>query len=228
MSPPKEHISGLIHPHQREQIEAIGGDRGISAGLRDVVTAGLLALRGDAALIAPITELQAVADRLACITGRRTPAGAWWAPTSEAMPQPSELDQHGDVVVTPDAVGLLGDGSIVVDLKAGTITANSSGHEIALPVELADLVHPAALLPATLAGLAAAGPGRRELGLGLAVERTAAGPCRLTLQGVGAMATPLAVQVFAAELLGLLARATRESAHARMALERQLQAEVEA
>jgi hypothetical protein len=226
MSPPKEHISGLIHPHQREQIEAIGGDRGISAGLRDVVTAGLLALRGDAALIAPIEELQTLAYQLARITGRTTPAGAIWAPTPEAMPQPSELDPTGAVVATPGAVGLLGDGAVVIDMKNGTITTNSGGHEISVPVELGDLVHPVALLPATLAGLAAAGPGRRELGLGLAVERTGDGLCRVTLQGVGVSATPQAAQTFAAELLGLIARATRQSAAARVALERQLQQEV--
>lgn len=228
MSQRLENVGGMVMPHQKQQIEAIGGDRGISAGLRDVISAGLLALRGDCALIAPIQELQAVADRLACITGRRTPAGAWWAPTSEAMPQPSELDEHGDVVATVSAVGLLGDGSIVFDLKAGAITANSGGHELSLPVELGDLVHPAALLPATLAGLATAGPGRRELGLGLAVERTGDGLCRVTLQGVGASTTPTAAQTFAAELLGLIARATRQSAAARIALERQLNQEVEA
>ena len=58
MPPPLEHVSGLITPHQKQQIEAIGGDAGVSAGLRTAITAGLLALQGDCALIQPIDELR--------------------------------------------------------------------------------------------------------------------------------------------------------------------------
>jgi hypothetical protein len=223
LSEPLKHVSGLVAPRQLQQITAIGGDRGLSAGLRDVVSAGLLALQGDCALIRPVSELHALADRLAQIQGRTTPAGAWWAPTREALPSPDQLDPAGAVLVTPQAVGLIADGAVVIDLEAGELAANLAGHEVNTPIDLQDLAGPAALLPASLAGLAGAGPGRRELGLGLAVERTADDLCRVTLQGIGARCAPDTAQTFAAELLGLVARATRASAVARQQLNRQLE-----
>ncbi len=223
MSEPLKHVSGLVAPHQLQQLQAIGGDRGLSAGLRDVVSAGLLALQGDCALIRPVAELHALAERLAQIQGRTTPAGAWWAPTREALPSPDQLDPAGAVLVTPQAVGLIADGAVVIDLEAGELAANLAGHEVNTPIDLQDLAGPAALLPASLAGLAGAGPGRRELGLGLAVERTADDLCRVTLQGIGARCAPDTAQVFAAELVGLVARATRASAVARQQLNRQLE-----
>ncbi len=188
-----------------------------------MVSAGLLALQGDCALIRPVSELHALADRLAQIQGRTTPAGAWWAPTREALPSPDQLDPAGAVLVTPQAVGLIADGAVVIDLEAGELAANLAGHEVNTPIDLQDLAGPAALLPASLAGLAGAGPGRRELGLGLAVERTADDLCRVTLQGIGARCAPDTAQTFAAELLGLVARATRASAVARQQLNRQLE-----
>jgi hypothetical protein len=214
----------MIAPHQKRQLEAIGGDDGLSAGLRAVVTAGLLALQGDAALLAPVDQLHALVDKLAAVTGRRTPAGAWWAPTPDALPDPRTLDPAGSVIATPGAVLLCGTtGTLVVDLDEGKLTANNGQHEISAPIDLSDLVHPAALLPASLAGLAVAGPGRRELGLGLAIERCADDSVRISMQGVGAHGSINAAQIFAAELLALLARASRASAAARMQLEQSLQ-----
>jgi hypothetical protein len=213
----------MVPVHQLEQITAIGGDRGVSAGLRDVITAGLLALQGDCALLQPVEELQELAARLARIQGRTTPAGAWWAPTREALPSPDQLDPSGAVLVTPQAVGVLGDGALVIDLEQGVIVANLAGHEVKTAVDLTDLAAPAALLPASLAGLAGAGPGRRDLGLGLAVERTTDNLCRITLQGIGTRCTPDTAQTFGAELAGLIARAARASAQTRVELNRQLQ-----
>jgi hypothetical protein len=220
--PPLENVSAKIPQHQREQIAALAGDRGLSAGLRDVITAGLLALQGDCALIAPTDELRELADRLACIQGRRTPAGAWWAPTSEALPNPKDLEPGGAVLVTPGAVMLLGDGALVIDLGAGQITGTLAGHEVQASIDLTELVGPACLLPASLAGLAAAGPGRRELGLGLAVERTTDNLCRVTLQGIGARCSADLGQTFAAEVAGLVARSARASFDTRLQLERQV------
>jgi hypothetical protein len=213
----------MIAPHQLEQITAIGGSEGISSGLRTVVSAGLLALQSDMALLQPVEDLMVLADRLATITGRKTPAGAWWAPTREALPPTDELDPHGAVIVTPWAVGLLGDGCLVVDLEAGQISANIGGHEVNASIDLNELVGPAVLLPASIAGLAMAGPGRRDLGHGLTAERTADDLFRVSLQNIGARCCPSAAQTFAAELLGLVTRATHRSAMAREQLNRVLE-----
>lgn len=230
MSPPLEHVSGLIPQHQREQITALGGDAGVSAGLRTAISAGLLALRGDCALIQPIDELRDLASRLARIQGRRTPAGGWWAPTREALPTPEQIDHHGAVLVMPQSVGLVAGGALVIDLESGLITASSAespGSPITAEIALDDLVAPAAVLPAALTGLAIAGPGRRELGLGLAIERTGDNLCLLTLQGVGARCDAGLAHTFAAELLGLVARSARASFATRQQLEQAL-AEVKA
>lgn len=127
----------MVSEHQLQQIVDIGGSEGVSAGLRSVVSAGLLA---------PVSELHQLADKLAKIQGRRTTAGGWWAPTEDALPEPGELDPAGSVLVTPAAVGLLGDGALSIDLAAGEIAGRVSGHEITV---------------------AMAGPGRRDLGHGL-------------------------------------------------------------
>ncbi len=225
MSPPLEHVSGLIPQHQREQITALGGEAGVSAGLRDVVAAGLLALQGDCALIRPIDELRDLANRLSRIQGRRTPAGAWWAPTPEALPSHEELDSGGAVLVMPQSVGLVANGALVVDLEGGVITASNAGtpnSQITAKIDLGDLVAPAAVLPAALTGLAIAGPGRRELGLGLAIERTGDNLCLLTLQGVGARCDAGLAHTFAAEVLGLVARSAQASFATRQQLEQAL------
>ena len=226
MSPPLKNVSGMVSEHQLQQIAAIGGDAGVSAGLRSVVSAGLLALQGDAALLAPVSELHQLADKLAKIQGRRTPAGAWWAPTREALPSPDQLDPAGAVLVTPGAVALIGDGCLVVDVEAGEITANIGGHEVNASIDLNELAGPAALLPASLAGLAMAGTGRRDIGQGLTAERTADDLFRITLQGVGCQCCPSLAQTFAAELAGLVARSTHRAALTRQQLNRVLEVEV--
>jgi hypothetical protein len=223
LSEPLRHVSGLVAPHQLQQLQAIGGSRGLSAGLRDVVSAGLLALRGDSALIAPVSELHDLADKLAKIQGRTTPSGAWWAPSREALPSPDQLDPAGAVLVTPRAVGLIADGAVVIDLEASELAASLAGHEVSTPFDLNDLAAVAALLPAALAGLAAAGPGRRDLGHGLAVQRTTDDLCRISLKGIAARCSADVAQSFAAELVALVARTARASAQTRMELNRQLE-----
>ena len=223
MSEPLRHVSGLVAHHQLEQIQAIGGSKGISAGLRTTVTAGLLALRSDVALLQPVDELNALVEKLAAITGRTTPAGAWWAPTREALPSPDQLDPAGAVLVMPRAVSLVTNGTVTVDLENSELAASEAGHEISVPFDLHDLAAVAALLPAALAGLGIAGPGRRDVGHGLVVERTDGDQCRFRLKGVGASCEPDVAQTFAAELLSLQARAQRASAQTRQQLNRALE-----
>ena len=214
----------MVPEHQLQQITAIGGDAGVSAGLRTAVSAGLLALQGDAALLAPVSELLALSDRLATVTGRKTPAGAHWCPTGESLPPRDALDPHGAVVVMPQSVGLIaGDSALVVDLGDALIVARQGNQEVTASIDLAELAGPAALLPASLAGLALAGPGRRDLGGGLAVERTGSDQLRISLQGLGVNCPPDVGQVFAAELCSLVARAATASIAARIELERTLQ-----
>jgi hypothetical protein len=132
LSPPLRHISGLIPEHQLQQITAIGGDRGVSAGLRETISAGLLALAGDAALLAPVEELQALVTRLSFIQGRRTGSGALWCPDGcQSLPPAEGLNPAGEVVATPDAVALLaGCCALVVDLGEGLILAREGGREV--------------------------------------------------------------------------------------------------
>jgi hypothetical protein len=222
VSPPLETISAKIPQHQREQIAAFAGDRGLSAGLRDVITTGLLVMLPAAAPSQPTAELRELANRLARIQGRRTPAGAWWAPTAAALPAAEDLEPGGAVLVTPRQVALIAGGSVMVDLVAGQITVSDAGHESRVSIDLSELAAPAALLPIALAGLAEAGPGRRELGLGLAVERTSDDICRLSLQGVAVRCSPDVATTYAAELLGLMARSARLSFDTREALEQAL------
>ncbi len=230
MSPPLETVSARISQHQRQQIETIGGDRGLSGGLREVVTAGLLALTCDVALLSPVDELQQLVTRLSFITGRRTGSGAWWCPDNQALPPTEQLNPVGDVIATPDAVALItGSAAVVVDLADGLLVARENGREVTAEVDLAQLMAPACLLPAAVAGLANSGrTGRRELGAGLVLELTGSGAFRLSVQGHGATAPDELVMGFAAELLSLITRSMAKSAAVRRQLNEQLnQSEVE-
>lgn len=227
MSPPLEHVSGLIAPHQREQIEAIGGDRGLSAGLRDVVGAGLLALQADMALLAPVDELQQLVTRLSFITGRRTGSGAWWCPTNPALPPADQLNPVGDVVATVDAVALIADNAaVVVDLGEGLIVARENGREISSQCCLGSIMPLAASVAPAICRLGDSGPGRVQLDPTVTLERTGTGAVRLSAQGVGVIVPVEVVLSFAAELLSLCARSAAKSVAVREALERQV-AEVE-
>ena len=231
MPPNLQPVAGLIPEHQKQQIEAIGGADGVSAGLRDVVAAGLLALQGDAALLAPVEELQALVTRLSFIQGRRTGSGAWWCPANEALPSADQLNPVGDVVATPDGVALLaGNAALIVDLGAGVLVSRENGRETSIEVDITQLMQPMALLPAAIAGLAGVGQvGRRDLGAaGLALELTGSGAMRLSAQGLGVTASDEVLLCLAAELLSLATRTLAKSAAARRALnEVLLQTEVQ-
>jgi hypothetical protein len=223
LSPPLKPVSGLIEPHQLEAITAIGGDRGVSAGLRDVVALGLAAVDSDAALLLPVDQLRAMADRLDRVTGRKLPSGAWWAGCDAAMPQPAQLDRSGDVVVSPGRVVLAGEaGAIMADAGGRQLAAQDNDRHSSQPVELAELAGVAGMLSAGLVRLAQSGPGRIELGCGLTLERLEAGPGRLTLHGVGVVATMPALWMFAAEITALVAGGISEGIEIRSRLNAQL------
>lgn len=214
----------MIPEHQLQQIAAIGADRGVSAGLRDTISAGLLALAGDAALLAPVEELQALVTRLSFITGRRTGSGALWCPDGcQSLPPPEGLNPAGEVISTPDAVALLsGSCALVVDLGEGLILARQAGQEISAAITLGSLMPLAANIAPAILRLSD-GPGRVPLDPTVALERTGTGAVRLSAQGVGVVAPVEVVLSFGAELLSLATRSAARSVATREALERQLQ-----
>ena len=224
MGPPLEHVSGFIPPHQLQEINKIGADRGTSAGLRDVVVAGLLALRSDMALLQPVEDLQALVDKLANIQGRKTPSGSWWCPTDESLPSMDQLDPRGDVIAQPAAVALItGCAALVVDADAGVITIRDNGREQSVEAEPGDWMGPFCRLPAIAAHLAHQGPGRMDLGGGMALELLPVGVVRLSLQGLSVLADYTVLMRFASESLALGTRVACKSVAARLQLERQLQ-----
>jgi hypothetical protein len=222
-SEPLQPISGLIPAEHLQQVTAIGGERGVSAGVRDVIAMGLAAVNSDAALLLPIAQLEALAARLAKVTGRKLPSGAWWAASDQAMPEPSELDRYGDVVVSPGRVVLAGEaGALMADAGGRQLAAQDGERHASQPVELAELAGVAGMLSAALVRLAQTGPGHIELGCGLVLERMEAGPGRLSLRGVGAVASMPALWMFAAELTGLVAAGISEGIEIRSRLNQQL------
>ncbi len=223
MSPPLTNVSGMVSEHQRQQIEAIGGERGLSAGLREVVTAGLLAMSCDVALLAPVDELQQLVTRLSFITGRRTASGAWWCPDNRALPPTEQLNPVGDVIATRDGVALLaGSCAVVVDLGEGLILAREAGREISSQVCLGSLMPLAANIAPAILRLSD-GPGRVPLDPTVTLERSGTGAVRLSAQGVGVSAPVEVVLSFGAELLSLAARSAARSVATREQQERQLQ-----
>ena len=226
MSPPLSHVSGLIPPAHLQAIADIGGADGVSAGLRTVVAAGLATISGDApATLAAVDELQRLADRLAAITGRHTPSGAWWAPSDAAMPEREQLAPMGDVVASPRRVVLAGStGALMVDLQAGSLEAQNGTACAVTPLELRDLVGVAAMLPCALVRLSNIGPGVETLADHFTVSRLDCGLVRLTLRGVSVEAHAQAALAFGVELLGLVCRGVADGIAVRQQLDRQLEA----
>jgi hypothetical protein len=228
LSPPLVHVSGLIPPHQREQIEALAGDRGISAGVRDVIAAGLLALQSDMALLQPIADLEALVNKLSYIQGRKTPSGAWWAPTDAALPPIEQMDPLGDVIAQPMIVALTTEASVlIIDAEAGVLTIRENGAEKAMEAEFSDLMGPICRLSAVAAHLAHHGPGRVELGTGLWLRLLPVGAVRIEVDGLGVTCKFATLLQFASELISLSARAAGRSLEARLQLERQMGSTVE-
>jgi hypothetical protein len=206
-------------------VTAIGGDRGVSAGVRDVIAMGLAAVNSDAALLLPVDQLRAMADRLDRVTGRKLPSGAWWAGCDAAMPEPAQLDRSGDVVASAGRVVLAGEaGALMADAGGRQLAGQDDDRHASQPVELAELAGVAAMLGAGLVRLAQTGPGRIELGCGLVLERLEAGPGRLSLHGVGATASMPALWMFAAEITALVAAGINEGIEIRSRLNAQLEA----
>jgi len=228
MSPPREplmRVSGLVPADHLLQLQQIGGRDGLSCGLRLVVATGLAALDGQTpSLSEAVDHLDRVAAELAAVTGRRTPCGAWWAPSEAAAPEADQLDPRGDVIATPTGVVLVaGTSSLSVDLEAGQLAVIAAGRELCGPVDVQLLAPAVALIAPALLGLAAAGPGRRELGCGLAVERLGSDEVSITLQGLGPVVPAAVAWRWSAEMHGLVARGLATSVATRTALNRQLE-----
>jgi hypothetical protein len=213
----------MVAAHQREQIEAIGGSEGTSAGLRTVVSAGLLALQSDIALLQPVADLQALANQLAYVQGRRTPCGAWWCPTDESLPPMDHLDPSGDVIAQPAAVAMItGTAALIVDAENSLLTIREGGRGKSIDAEIGVLTGPICRLPAVAAHLAHQGPGRLELGAGLWLELLQSGVVRISAEGLGVVCNFTVLLRFASEALSLATRVACRSIDARMRFERQL------
>jgi hypothetical protein len=213
-----------VPQRQLDQITAIGGDRGVSAGLRDTIGAGLLALQGDAALLAPVDELHRLITRLSFISGRRTPSGALWCPDGcQSLPPPEGLNPAGEVIATPTAVALIAATStFVVDLDEELILVNENGRAISAPIALGSLMPLASNIAPAIMHLSS-GQGRVQLDSAVTVERSGSGAVRLSAQGLGVIAPVEVALGFGAELLSLCVRSAARSIATREALNRQLQ-----
>lgn len=161
-------------------------------------------------------------QRLSTVTGRRTPCGAWWAPSPEALPDPAAL-KVGEVVATPLALSLVGEaGSLTIDAESGAITLIDSS-DVAAELTLQSLAELSALIQPSLIGLSRGGPDRRELGpCGLVLIRRADGAVGLELAGHSIVIPARGAWLLAAELAGLTARALAASVEIRQQLDAQL------
>jgi hypothetical protein len=225
MSPPLARVSAAIPSSQRDELEALGGPDGISAGVRMAVAAGLSALRaGDPAATAclPLEELHALADRLASVTGRRTPSGALWCPSPDSLPDLDSL-VGDEVLVCPHGLVLVGgDHALSLDMEVGEVRWVIGNGEVATPITLEELGLAACLLPSALAGLAAAGHGSRMLPPGMRLAISPDRDLELSHRGAAIRLGFDAAWILASEVVSLWTRRCRLSAEARQTLERQL------
>lgn len=226
MSPPLVPVSGLLPPEHVAAIRRLGGDEGVSSGLRLVVAAGLSAIAGgDAAVGDAVDELAGLVDRLAAVTGRRTPSGAWWCPSDAALPDRNRLAADGAVVAAERRVVLAGaSGALMVDMQHCALEAQNGSNTATQPLELRELVSIAALLPAALVRLSNNGPGHEQLMEGFTVARLDTGNVRFVLHHLPVESSGIAALSFSAELLGLVARAVGDGIAVRERLNRQLEA----
>jgi hypothetical protein len=229
--PPLVPVSGLVEPGHRDLIVALGGEQGVSAGLRLIVAAGAAATRSPSSpVLQELDALRGLADRLAGVLGRQTPSGAWWAPSDDAMPPPELLADTGDVVASPERVVLAGApaagvvGALALDLTAWRLELQEGERVASVAMELGQFAPLATMFGPALVQLAASGPSVVELTLGVSLRRQASGMVRAELNGVGAVVSATAALSFAAEAVSLLARHVEASANARAALEASLAA----
>jgi hypothetical protein len=219
-------VTGAIPADQRAAVLAIGGDVGLAHGLRVVISAGLRSL-GSAdcpAMLATIDDVDRLAARLAAICGRRTPSGAWWAPSDAAMPAAELLELGGDVIASPGRVVLAspGCGALLVDLNTDRIEIQAGEVNRAADLDLLAVANQATLILPALAGLSA-GPGSRHLGSGLQIVRLETDEYVIGLQDVGIVVNGRIAWRFAAELTAMAARRIDQSAEIREALNQQLE-----
>ena len=231
MSPPKKPPSELVvslhlqvAPEQRAAVEALAqpGESLSNVGRR-VIAAGLAALENghDPELL----EVFASLERLSAISGRRTPAGAYWCPTPETLPDPQIL-RSGDVIATRSGLVVVGPNStLTLDIETtAAVVVEGDGSEVGAPLPLEALLEASALAQSALIGLARGGGDRRAMGTsGLVLERRADGQVRIALGGAGVVVPIGAAWVWAAELASLAARALQQSCELRAALDRRLE-----
>ena len=228
MSPPgTQQVCGTVPDQLAERIRQRAADRqcSVSAETAHLLRVGLDALeKPERRLLDEIEALEATCEQLGRISGRRTTAtGCWWAATPAALP-PADLLGDADLVALPDGLLLIGGPSTLsIDLGQGQIAAvDGSAGEVSAAIELQQLLPAAALVAPALLGLGAAGPGRRELGCGLTLERLASGAVRIALGGIGPTVPAGVAWQWCAELSGLCARSLNTAVELRQTLDRQL------
>lgn len=168
--PPLVPVSGLVDPGHRDLIVALGGEQGVSAGLRLIVAAGAAATRSPSSpVLQELDALRGLADRLAGVLGRQTPSGAWWCPSDDCWPAPELLSADGDVVSSPKRVVLAGSvvggvaGALAVDLETWRLEAQQSDRVASVALELGTFAPLVGTIAPGLIQLAATGPGPVEL-----------------------------------------------------------------
>jgi hypothetical protein len=222
MSPPGpcQLVSFAVRPDDLSFVATLPGTR--SANLREVVSVGVQTMKGQPLAPQAVADLRRIVDRLEALTAR-TPTGAWWAPTPEAMPSPDLLEPF-DLVVMP--VGLLlvaPNAALSFDMQEATCTLQGANHgALTIGCEPRDLIHLAAqFLPAVLQQ--AHEPTACELPLGMVLQHGSDDVIRLTLEGLP-ITLPLDLALaMAAELSSLAARSVSATMQRRVALEQALQ-----
>jgi hypothetical protein len=230
MSTPESHqICGTVPATLGHQIRARAAEtqRTTSATVAELLALGMDALqRPEIQLVDEVRRLEQTAARIGQVTGFRSNAtGCWFAPTPAAIPDPALLDAS-DLVALPAGLLLFGGpSSLCLDMDEQRISAfDLSAGEVHSSVDSAQLLNSAALaLPALLQLAHLDGPGVRDLGNGLMLQRLPSLALRVSLNGIGPTVTPAIGWQWAAELAALSVRAMGKSVAQRIDLERALQ-----
>lgn len=230
MSPPESHqLCGTVPATLGHQIRARAAEtkQTTSQTVAELLALGMDALqRPEIQLADEVRRLEQTAARIGQITGHRSNAtGCWFAATPEAIPDPALLDAC-DLVALPAGLMLFGGpASLAVDMAEGRISAvDLASGEVHAAIDSAQLLNSAAMaLPSLLQLAHLDGPGARDLGNGLRLERLPNLALRVTLGGVGPIVSPAIGWQWAAELSALAVRAMGRSVAQRLDLERALQ-----
>lgn len=226
MSPPTgQQICGTVPEPlaQRIRARADAAERSLSSEVAELLHRGVEASEQPRYQLADelhqLRRTTATIGRLGGVASTAT--GCWWSESIDDLPRPELLDVC-DLIAMPLRVMLLSEGgSLTVDLAAGFVVAvDPAGVDTAVQVEPSLLLGAGAnALPALCLMAQTGGPDRRELGLGLTVERLPDGRLRVLLNGIGPVMEPALGWRWAAELAALAVRGLIGSADRRLALE---------